>query len=99
MMAGERGDERRMLRDFVTPCVQGIVTSIARPHVEANNFELKSALISMVQQSQFGGILLEDPNLHLDIFRGVQHLEAQLSFYQCYSIAAISLSLRDKVRA
>ena len=34
----------------------------------ANNFELKLALISMVQQSQFGGTPLEDLNLHLLIF-------------------------------
>jgi len=30
--------------------------------------ELKTTLISMVQQSQFGGILLEVPNLHLSVF-------------------------------
>ena len=48
-MAGGKGDQRRALRDFVTPVVQGIVSSIARPTVNANNFEFKPALISMVQ--------------------------------------------------
>ena len=33
-----------------------------------NNFELKPALISMVQQSQFGNTPMEDPNLHLTMF-------------------------------
>jgi len=61
-------EERRTLHDFVTPGVQGIASSIARPAVDANNFELKSAFISMVQQSQFGGTPLEDLNLHLSVF-------------------------------
>jgi len=48
-MAGEE----RTLRDFLTPGAQGIALSIAQSTVEANNFELKPALMSMVQQSQF----------------------------------------------
>ena len=64
-MAGGGGEQRRTLRDFVTPGVQGITSSIAYPNVKANNFDLKPALIFMVQQSQFGGTLLEDANLHL----------------------------------
>jgi len=36
--------------------------------MEANNFELKPTLISMVQQCQFGGTLLVDPDLHLSVF-------------------------------
>jgi len=43
-----RGNQRRMLQDFVTPGVQGIASSIACPNVDANNFELKPALISML---------------------------------------------------
>jgi len=67
-MARGEGDPRRTLRDFVTPRVQMIASSIARPTVDANNFELEPALIAMVQQSQFGGTLLDDPNLHLSVF-------------------------------
>ena len=36
--------------------------------MEANNFELKPALITMVQQHQFTGPPSEDPNEHLDKF-------------------------------
>ena len=57
-MAGGDGNQRRTLMDFVTPGVQDIASSIACINVDANNFELKPALISMVQQSQFGGNLL-----------------------------------------
>jgi len=48
-MVGGGGDQRRTLRDFVAPKVQGIASSIARPYVDADNFELKPVLISMVQ--------------------------------------------------
>ena len=50
-MVGGGGDQRRTFGGFVTPTVQGIASSIARPNVEANNFELKLALSSMVQRS------------------------------------------------
>ena len=39
-----------------------------QPSIEANNFELKSTLITMVQQHQFIGHPSEDPNEHLGRF-------------------------------
>ena len=39
-----------------------------QPPIQANNFELKSALITMVQQHQFTGHPSEDPNEHQRIF-------------------------------
>ena len=36
------GDQRRTLRNYITPGVQGISSSIARLTVEVNNFELRS---------------------------------------------------------
>jgi len=50
-MAEGGGDQRRTLRDFITTGVQGITSSIARPAADANNFEFKPILISMIQQS------------------------------------------------
>jgi len=35
--------------------------------MKAHNFELKPALISMVQQVQFGGTSIKDPNLHVHV--------------------------------
>jgi len=57
------GEERRTLLDFITPGVQGIASSIARPAMDTNYFELKPALISIVHQSQLGGTPLEGSNL------------------------------------
>ena len=39
-----------------------------QPAIETNNFELKPALITMVQQHQFSGHLSEDPNEHMGRF-------------------------------
>jgi hypothetical protein len=46
LMANERS---KLLKDFVVPNVTSIRTSIVAPAVGANNFELKPALINMVQ--------------------------------------------------
>ena len=99
-MAGIGDDQRRTLLDFLTPRVQGISSSIARPTIEANNFELKPALTSMVQQSQLGGTPLEDPNLHISVFLEVcDILKLNGVFTDAIRLRLYSFSLREKVRA
>ena len=44
-----------------------------QPSIEANNFELKPALITMVQLHQFTGRPLEDPNEHLGRFMRMEN--------------------------
>ena len=39
-----------------------------QPTIEANNFELKPALITMVQHHQYNGHPSEDPNEHMGRF-------------------------------
>ena len=66
-----RGDENaqgRPMCDYYMPTVEGVSPSIAWPAIQANNFELKPALIQMVQVNQFGGGPLEDPRDHLTNF-------------------------------
>ena len=92
--------QRGTLRDFITPGVQGISSSIARPIVEVNNFELRPALISMVQQSQFGGSSMEDPNLHLSIFLEVcDMLKLNGVSTDAICLRLFPFSLKDKARA
>ena len=44
------------LQDHITPNVEGVAGGISVPALEASNFELKPALINMIQNSlQFGG--------------------------------------------
>ena len=61
-------EAQRVLRDYVLPQASGITSSIVSPAVEANNFELSPALISIVEQEQFAGHPSENPNAHLRKF-------------------------------
>ena len=70
---GERTAARRppianTMEDFWRPIIQDEYSAIRQPTVDANNFELKPALITMVQQQQFTGHPTEDPNEHLGRF-------------------------------
>ncbi|KAJ1696043.1 hypothetical protein LUZ63_012741 [Rhynchospora breviuscula] len=88
------------LREFAIPALGNMKSSIEAPDIAANNFELKPALLNMVQQNQFGVLPQEDPNLHLSIFlersntfkpNGVQNDAIRLRLFP--------FSLRDKARA
>ena len=64
--------EQKALRDYAMPSVNGAISSIRRPAIQANNFEIKSAIIQMIQQTvQFGGLSQEDPNVHIANFSGI----------------------------
>ena len=59
-------EDRKLLRDYAMPQVTGIQSSIHRPVIQANNFEIKSSTIQMIQNSvQFGGLPNDNPNDHL----------------------------------
>ncbi|XP_022897631.1 uncharacterized protein LOC111411323 [Olea europaea var. sylvestris] len=61
-------DARAANEDNQQRAIQDYYSIIARPTIAANNFELKPGLIHMVQQNQFGGAAVEDPNAHLGSF-------------------------------
>ena len=56
------------MEDFWRPVIQDEYSAVRHPVIDANNFELKLALITMVQQNQFRGYPFEDPNEHLGWF-------------------------------
>ena len=60
----EMGDQ--LVKDLWLP--QNVSVNVAQPVIQANNFELKPALISMVQHSQFSGSALNDPYEHINQF-------------------------------
>ena len=67
-MANEENQvaDTRVLLDTSMPGLGGARQSITRPNIEANNFEIKPALLQMIQSSvQFYGMLNEDPNDHI----------------------------------
>ena len=66
--AVERPPMQDTMEDFWRPVIQAEYSVVKQPAVEANNFELKPALITMVQQNKFTGHPTEDPNEHLGKF-------------------------------
>ena len=66
--AAEVPQERDTMEDFWRPVIQDEFSVVRQPAIDANNFELKPTLITMVQQNQFTGHPSEDPNEHLGQF-------------------------------
>ena len=56
------------MEDFWRPVIRNEYSTIRQPPIQANSFELKPALITMVQLHQFTGHPSEDPNEHLGRF-------------------------------
>ncbi|KAJ4709095.1 DNA-directed DNA polymerase [Melia azedarach] len=58
----------RTLYDYFQLVVNDNYSGIRRQAINANNFELKLALINFVKQDQYEGLSHEDPNIHLAMF-------------------------------
>ena len=56
------------MEDFWRLVIQDEYSAVRHPAMEANNFELKLTLITMVQQHQFTVHPSEDPNEHMGRF-------------------------------
>ena len=61
------------MEEFWRPIIQEEYSSVRQLSIEANNFELKPTLITMVQQHQFTSHLSEDPNEHLGRFMRMEN--------------------------
>ncbi|KAL0406416.1 UNVERIFIED_CONTAM: hypothetical protein Slati_3955500 [Sesamum latifolium] len=67
-MENARVLERPMM-EYSFPMVDGAISSIAKPTIQANNFEIKPAIIKIIRTSvQFSGLPDNDPNKHLFSF-------------------------------
>ena len=64
----ERNQRPNTMEEFWRPIIQEEYSVGRQPVIEANNFELKLAFITMVQQHQFTGHPFEDPNEHMGRF-------------------------------
>ncbi|KAL0360929.1 UNVERIFIED_CONTAM: hypothetical protein Sradi_3777400 [Sesamum radiatum] len=54
------------MMEYSFPTADGTTSSIVKPAIEANNFEIKPAIIQIIWSSvQFSGLPDEDPNKHL----------------------------------
>ena len=64
----ERLQRQDSMGDFWRPIIQAEYSTVRQPAVKSSNFELKPTLITLVQQHQFTGHPIEDPNEHLGRF-------------------------------
>ena len=64
----DRPQRQMTMEEFWRLVIQDEYPTVRHPAIEANNFELKPALITMVQQHQFTRHPNEDPNEHMGRF-------------------------------
>ena len=64
----EKNQRPNTMEDFWKPVIQEEYSTVRQTAIEANNFKLKPALITMVQQHQFTGHPSKDPNEHIGRF-------------------------------
>ena len=66
--AAEVLKEQDTMEDLWKSFIQDKYLTVKQPAIDANDFELKPALITMVKQNQFAGHSTENPNEHLGRF-------------------------------
>ncbi|XP_058745952.1 uncharacterized protein LOC131618812 [Vicia villosa] len=94
------GEQPRPLKSYAIPSQAEPHNSIVAPSIEANNFELKPSLLSAVQQNQFSGNSMEDPNLHLSVFlQYADTVKANGVSSEAIRLCLFPFSLRDRARA
>ena len=64
----ERPQRQMTMEDFWRLVIQDEYSAVRQPAIEANNFELKPTLITLVQQHQYTRHPSEDPNEHMRRF-------------------------------
>ena len=97
---GDNNNDNRPLKDFAVPSEEEPHTSIVRPAIAANNFELKPSLVQIIQQNQFSGNPTEDPNLHLATFvRFAETLKVNGVDPEAIRLRLFPFSLRDRASA
>ena len=60
-------DPYMLLKKFALPPMV-VQSAIRRPPIQANNFELKTVTLQMLQNIHFHGLLSENPNTYLTNF-------------------------------
>ncbi|XP_073060052.1 uncharacterized protein [Primulina eburnea] len=88
------------IREHFRPVINAHYFGIPRGTIAANNFELKPALINMVQQNQFGGAATADPHLHLRTFLEITDMvKINGVSDEIIRLPLFPFSLRDQARS
>jgi len=87
----------RTLKEYDTPSTEEPQAIIVYPTVEDDNFEIKPALLNLVQQNQFSGSPTEDPNLHISTFLRLS--DTLKENQEAVRLHLFPFSLRDRANA
>ncbi|XP_038973076.1 uncharacterized protein LOC120105078 [Phoenix dactylifera] len=100
MADNQDNQNKRLLSDYAVPNINGAQSSIVRPTINANNFEIKLGLIQMVQQEQFGGAPAENPHAHLANFLEIcDTIKMNGVSDDAIRLRLFPFSLKDKAKA
>ncbi|GKU88967.1 hypothetical protein SLEP1_g3172 [Rubroshorea leprosula] len=101
MAEGEGQNNARTLGSYATPSLEGIASSIRRSAIQANNFEIKPAIIQMIQQTvQFSGLPNENPYSHIASFLEICNtFKANGVSNDSVRLTLFPFSLRDKAKS
>ena len=84
------------MEDFWRLVIRDDYSTVRQPTIEANNFELKPALITMVQQHQYTSHSSEDPNEHMGRFLRMENtVKLNGVRPEVIKLQLFSFSLRD----
>ena len=91
--------QKRIMRDYMSPFMGVYYSSIVWLSIQVNNFEIKSALLQLIQQEEYGGFLFEDPNLHIMNFLQIcDTMKPSGATTGTIHLGLFPFSLKDKVR-
>ena len=97
-LANHAGQERRVLGSYINPNPGNYGSSIQKPTIHANNFELKPQLITLVQNNcSFRRGVQEDPNEYLTNFMRIcDTVKSNDVHPDTYILLLFPFSLKDK---
>ncbi|EOY09066.1 Uncharacterized protein TCM_024420 [Theobroma cacao] len=100
-MADQQEEETKPLRDYAVRQLQNLHSSIRRPLIQANIFEIKPSIIQMIQTVvQFGGLPNDDPNAHIVNFLEIcDTFKANGVTDDAIRLRLFPFSLRDKAKS
>ncbi|XP_073152285.1 uncharacterized protein [Henckelia pumila] len=98
---GEDESAPRSMMDYAQPSFEGTRSSITRPVIRANQFEIKPAIIQMIQNHvQFGGTPTDDPNSHIANFLEIcDTFKHQGVLDDAIRLRLFPFSLRDRAKS
>ncbi|KAL8105734.1 hypothetical protein AgCh_029503 [Apium graveolens] len=98
---GDPAARTKALMDFSQPKINDIQSSIFRPTIIANTFDIKPGIIQWVQNSiQFGGSPTEDPNMHIrDFIEICDTFKFNGVYEDAVKLRLFPFSLRDKAKS